>query len=114
MDIIALSLGLQPVPPLPADVVRKQINRTRELQREAAREGYEARRHGPTVRAELRELLRTTGESTLGDIVTYYGWSNTNAKAHLARLLANGHIRVEQRMTMGRLTNYYSYAEDAA
>lgn len=114
MNIIALSLGLAPVPRLPAEVLERHSERTRLLQRESAREAAQDRRHGPTARAELRELLRTTGPATAGDIQTYYGWSITNTRAHLARLLKTGQIRVERRVVSGRWASLYHYAEDAA
>lgn len=114
MNIIALSLGLAPVPPLPREVLERHASRTRELQREHGRQASSGRKHGPTVRAEVRELLRTTGPATLLDIQTYYGWSACNAKAHLSKLAASGEIRIEQRLIAGRWTNIHHYAEPAA
>lgn len=114
MDIIALSLGLVPVPPLPHDVVARQADPVRERLRESGRFGAERRGHGPTVRAEIRELLRTTGPATLLDVTTYYGMSLTNAKSHLHRLAREGQVRMVQEQRGGHLTNVYHYAEPAA
>ena len=111
MNIIALSLGLEPIPPLPPEVVARQSDPARDRLREAGRYGAERRGHGPTVRAEILDLLRNTGPATLLDITTYYGMSTTNAKAHLQRMTANGQVRMTQELRGGRLTNIYRAAE---
>lgn len=110
MNIIALSLGLAPVPPLPPQVQQRQGARCDDDRRQHASEAAKRRCHGPTMRAEIRELLRSTGPATLLDVATYYGLSITNTKAHLARLLADKHIRVVKEVQRGRLTNVYHYA----
>ena len=114
MDIIALSLGLAPIPPLPPEVAARQSDPARDLLREAGRYGAERRGYGPTVRAEILELLRATGPATLIDITTYYGMSTTNAKSHLHRMARNGEVTLTQEIRRGRLTNVYSAAEPTA
>ncbi len=107
MDIIALSLGLVPVPPLPAQVVKRQADHWRRLMAESAREASGNRKHGPTVRAEIAAWLRHTGPATLLDVTTYYGMSLTNAKSHLNRMTRDGLARMEQEQRGGRLINVY-------
>lgn len=114
MNIIALSLGLEPIPPLPPEVVARQSDPTRDRLREAGRYGAERRGHGPTVRAEILDLLRNTGPATLLDITTYFGMSLTNAKSHLHRLARSGEVILSQELRGGRLTNIYRAAEPTA
>lgn len=111
MDIIALSLGLAPVPPLPPEVVARQTNTTRESQRIGGRRGAAVRNDGPEIRAQLREWMRDTGPATALDLCTDFGLSQTNVKRHLYILQRAGEVRREVIFRHGRHVALFAYAE---
>lgn len=87
MNIITLSLGLAPIPPLPP-----ASHRRRHLA-EMPRVRSAAGRIGPGFGAEIVAMLRETGTATAFDIADFFGQDLDAVKLRLTTLQETGEIR---------------------
>jgi hypothetical protein len=87
MNIIALSLGLVPVPPLPPESHRRQ--HLADLPRVRSASG----RIGPGFNAEVVAMLRNTGPATAFEVADFFGQDLDAIKLRLTRLQEAGEIR---------------------
>ena len=104
MNIIALSLGLIPIPPVPVTPEAAKRAETRAKQSEAGERGAGTRTAGPTMRRQILELLRDTGPATTMDLASYYVMRRDSMAWHLQKLQRDGLIElVEETNDRGRL-----------
>lgn len=96
MNIIALSLGLAPVPPLPP-AVRARQNRIADERHRCNNVGRMTRQSATAYRAEMLQMLRDTGPATTSDVALHYNTTCKAVRAHLQRLCDDNlvHFRVE-------------------
>ena len=75
MNIIALSLGLAPIPPLPP-AVRERQNRIADDRHRCTNVGRMTRQSATAYRAKLLQMLRDTGPATTSEVADYFGYSD--------------------------------------
>lgn len=103
MNIIALSLGLAPIPPVPVTPEAAKRAETRALQSEAGARGAGTRTDGPAMRRQLLELLRDTGSGTTKELCAYYNARRDSIAWHLQKLQRDGLMElVEETNERGR------------
>lgn len=90
MDIIALSLGLIPMPANPRQQPEED---TRKKQSVAAKSAAKRRIAGPIMRRYILELLQSTGPATASDIAIYFGQSVSGVRHHLVAMERKGLVR---------------------
>lgn len=98
MNIIALSLGLVPVPPLPPESMRRQhLAEQRKPPREQA-----ARVAGPGFKSLILQMLRDTGSASASDIAVFFGQELAPVKNRLALLHDAGQNTVNAMLAHSR------------
>ena len=103
MNIIALNLGLIPVPPIPVSPDAAKRAETRAKQSEAGERGAGTRTAGATMRRQIIELLRDTGPATTMELSSYYDMRRDSIAWHLQKLQRDGLIElVEEANATGR------------
>lgn len=85
MNIIALSLGLAPIPPLPP-AVRERQNRIADDRHRCTNVGRMTRQSATAYRAKLLQMLRDTGPATTSDVAHHFNTTCKAVRAHLQRL----------------------------
>lgn len=111
MDIIAISLGLIPVPPLPPAVRERQHRIVEE--RERCNPGERMPRMSATAyRAAIVQLLRDTGPGSSADLAASFGTTGKHMRAHLARMLRDGQVRCDV-IHYGTRNSYVWHAAEA-
>lgn len=86
MNIIALSLGMTPVPPLPPEAQRRRHLSEVKYVRSTGR-------IGPGFKAEIVAMLRETGPATTNEIADFFGQAIEPVKIRVALLHEAGEIR---------------------
>lgn len=86
MNIIALSLGLAPVPALPPETQRRRHTSEQRYVRTTGR-------IGPGFKAEIVAMLRETGPATTNEIADFFGQAMEPVKIRVALLQDAGEIR---------------------
>lgn len=109
MNIIALSLGLVPVPPLPPEVIKRQ--RATALARENNVPRRYEHRSSVEYRVQILDMLRDTGPANTLEVAVYLNCDPTTARGHLATLVKSGQIRRETLCIKGRAAYLWSIAE---
>ena len=94
MNIIALSLGLVPVPPLPP-AVRERQNRIADERHRCANTGRLTRQSATGYRAKMLQLLRDTGPGTTADIANAFDTTCKGVRPHLHILEQAGEVRFD-------------------
>lgn len=110
-SIIALSLGLAPIPDAPPRAMRRRVQILADT--DHAGFGELARGDGAAVRAQILDLIRAEGSATAAEVCSHFGMSLGNAKHHLYGLRDAGLVWLEQRREAGTLKNIY-HAEEVA
>lgn len=102
MNIIALSLGLVPVPPLPP-AVRERQNRVADERHRCANFGERMTNQSvASYRAKILNLLRETGPASTAEIASEFNTTTKYLRPHLDRMVLDGTVRFEVRMSGGR------------
>ncbi|MBP7655400.1 MAG: hypothetical protein KA742_02500 [Pseudoxanthomonas sp.] len=102
MNIIAMNLGLAPIPPLPP-AVRARQNRIDDDRHRFASCGE--RMTNPSVaayRAKILTLLRETGPASTADIAGEFNTTTKYIRPHLDRMVMDGTVRFEVSAGPGR------------
>ena len=101
MNLIAINLGLAPVPPLPAPIVARQHAISDERQRAASGErSYKS--YGEDFRRKVLAMIRDTGPGTAGDLAVCLGVTSQILRKHLERLDRDGLVARKARESCGR------------
>ena len=102
MNIIALSLGLVPVPPLPPAVQERQ-NRIADERHRCANFGERmTNRSVAAFRARILALLRETGPVSTSDIASDLNVTTRAIRPHLDRMALDGTVHFEVSTSGGR------------
>lgn len=101
MNLIAINLGLAPVPPLPAVILERQRSTAEERER-CARGERGRKTYGAAYREQMLATLRETGSGTVMDIACYMNTTRHVARSHLERLEREGKVERRQRMAGNR------------
>lgn len=110
MNIIALSLGLAPVPPTPSQLRREAI---RAKQRAGALQRHGTRRAVTEITNGLLEMLRRRDHITLEDAMADLQITRSMAANQLAMLIDAGcATRHREATTDGRRVHVWRIAED--
>ena len=102
MNIIAMNLGLAPIPPLPP-AVRARQNRIEDERHRCANFGE--RMTNPSIaayRAKILTLLRETGPASTADIAGEFNTTTKYIRPHLDRMVMDGTVRFEVSAGPGR------------
>ena len=101
MNLIAINLGLAPVPPLPPSIVERRRADSEERQRAASGvRPYKA--YGEAFRATVVAMLRDTGPGTALDLAVCLGVTSQVLRGHLERLERDGLVIRKPRQVCGR------------
>lgn len=110
MDIIALSLGLAPVPPTPSQMRREAI---RDKHRAAAVKNIAKRRAVSEITDALLQLMRKRDHVTLADVMAEIEITRSMAANQLAMLLEAGLVtRSRELGTDGKRVHAWRIADD--
>lgn len=102
MNIIALSLGLVPVPALPP-AVRERQSRIADERHRCANFGERMTNQSvASYRAKILNLLRETGPASTADIASEFNATTKAIRPHLDRMALDGTVRFEVSMSGGR------------
>lgn len=112
MNIIALSLGLVPVPPLPP-AVRERQNRIADERHRCINTGSMTRMAATEYRAQMLQLLRDTGPGTTSDVAIAFNSTCKAVRAHLYVLQQAGKVRFEETRHGSRKDYTWSAVEDS-
>lgn len=110
--LLAIGLGLAPVPPLPPEVRARQNKRLFERAK-CINHGRMPRTTATGYRAQIVQALRDTGSGTTADLAAYF---ETTAKAligHLQRLEHDGQVRREVVLCRGNRMAYVWHPAEA-
>lgn len=103
MNLIAINLGLAPVPPLPPSVAERQ--RVAAQERERAAGGVRSNKtYGEAFRRQLLDMLRDTGSGTTLDLAVSMGTNIDVLRPHLERIERDELVRRESRRIGSRST----------
>lgn len=112
MNIIALSLGLLPVPPLPPGV-RERQNRIADERIRCVNSGERMSRESATAfRARILDMLRDTGPGTTSDIALAFDTTCKGVRSHLYVLHDAGLVAYSE-ARHGARKDYTWYAVEA-
>jgi len=110
VDIIALSLGLAPVPPTPSQMRREAI---RDKHRAAALKNIAKRRAVSEITDALLQLMRKRDHVTFEDAMAELDISRAMASSQLAMLLEAGLVtRTRELGTDGKRAHAWRIADD--
>ena len=102
MNIIALSLGLVPVPALPR-AVRERQSRIADERHRCANFGERMTHQSvASYRAKILNLLRETGPASTAEIASEFNTTTKYLRPHLDRMVLDGTVRFEVGMSGGR------------
>lgn len=93
MNIIALSLGLAPIPPLPPAVRERQI-RIADDRHRCTNVGRMTRQSATAYRAKLLQMLRDIGPATTSEVADYFNTTRKAVRAHLQRLCDDSQVQL--------------------
>lgn len=110
--LLAISLGLAPVPPLPPEVRARQNKRLFERANRIS-PGRMPRTTATGYRARIVQALRDTGSGTTADLAAYFETTGKALLGHLQRLERDGQVLREVVPCRGNRMAYVWSASDA-
>lgn len=101
MNLIAINLGLAPVPPLPDAILKRQHAIAEK--REVCASGKRSRRtYGAAYRREILAVLQETGPGTVMDIACFMDTTPDVTRSHLERMEQDGVVERRRHMAGAR------------
>lgn len=100
MNLIAINLGLAPVPPLPAPSLRGNTPSATNASGASGERSHKS--YGEEFRRKALAMIRDTGPGTAGDLAVCLGVTSQILRKHLERLERDGLVARKARESCGR------------
>jgi mitochondrial fission protein ELM1 len=114
MNLIAINLGLAPIPALPPGIKKRAHTTDTDAEDVPTRSATGDRlhkRYGPEYRNRLFNMLRDTGCGTASDLAICMGTTTQAVRKHLERLERDGRVVRTARPSIGRTIYDWSVIE---